>query len=65
MKLTYFEWLDILILFNETCVQILVWGDMRAENLDNRVIYYLCAQANLISNLKYNIMFAECVLAWL
>ena len=31
----YFKWLDILILYKETHVQILVWGDMKADNLCN------------------------------
>ena len=32
---TYFEWLDILILYKEIYDQILVWGDMKADNLSN------------------------------
>ena len=35
IALTYFEWLDILILYKETYVQILVWSDMKADNLCN------------------------------
>ena len=44
---SYFEWLDIMILFKEIYVQILIWGVMKAYNFCN--IKYLCSKPPRIS----------------